>query len=186
MTSLFLSPHNDDESLFGAFIIQRERAHVVTVLRSFYQAERWPNSDCGFERREQETAQACAELEAASWDQWHYDDREPPWPAIHDLMAETGDELDPTVVYAPLPELGGHDHHNTIGELAASVYGDRVRFYPTYTRAGGRSELGERVDPAPGEIVGKLRALACYRSQIENWLCRPHFLRPLDEYLVTP
>ncbi len=63
---------------------------------------------------------------------------------------------------------------------------DRVRFYPTYTRPGGRTAAGVRVDPTPAEIAGKLRAMACYRSQIENGLCRPHFLRPLDEYLVTP
>jgi LmbE family N-acetylglucosaminyl deacetylase len=188
MTStLFLAPHNDDESLFGAFTIARERAHVVVVLRSHYQAKRWPGYDCTFQRRELETAAAVAEL-GASWEQWEgFDDRDPDWNAIGaQLRTLDLDRRNWTTVYAPLPEHGGHDHHNELGVLAAEIWPTQVRFYPTYTRENGRSVAGERVDPQPAEVVAKLRALACYGSQIENWLCRPHFLRPLDEYVVTP
>ena len=62
---------------------------------------------------------------------------------------------------------------------------DSVRFYTTYSRQNGRT-VGERFDPTPGEIAGKLRAMAHYGSQLENWLTRPHFMRSLDEYLVAP
>lgn len=184
--ALFLAPHNDDETLFGAFVVQRDRAHVVTVLRSHYQQRRWPAEDNSFQRRELETGHAIREL-GATWTQLQHNDRRPDWNAVRaELATYSGPEW--SRVYAPLPEpANGHEHHDKIGRLAFDLFGlDRVRLYPTYSRTGGRTKVGVRVDPTAAEIAGKLRAMACYGSQIENWLCRPHFLGPLDEYLVTP
>ncbi len=186
MTALFLAPHNDDESLFGAFTIQRQRAHVVTVLRSFYQAERWPAADYGFERREAETKAALAEL-GATGEQWDHDDRDPDWRDIGtQLRLLDLDARGWSVVYAPFPEaVDGHEQHDQLGRIAYDVWPTSVVFYTTYTRQNGRT-VGERFDPTPGEIAGKLRAMAHYGSQLENWLTRPHFMRRLDEYLVAP
>ena len=183
MTALFLAPHNDDETLFGAFVIQRQRAHVVTVLRSFYQAQRWPTENYGHERREAETAAALVEL-GATGEQWEFDDLEPDWRSIRNCLQATPAN---GMIFAPFPEaVDGHEHHDELGRLAIDVFGrNRVLLYTTYSRGNGRT-VGDRVDPTPLEIAGKLRAMACYASQHENWLCRPHFLRPLDEYLATP
>jgi LmbE family N-acetylglucosaminyl deacetylase len=185
---LFLAPHNDDETLFGAFTIQRERCRVVTVLRSYYQAQRWPGANAAtFERRENETLQALNALGVPFFEQWTHDDRNPDWAVIGEQLGSLdADERYPKV-YAPFPEQhDGHEHHDLLGRLAVAVFGrDRVTFYTTYQREQGRSTVGHRVDPTAGEIAGKLRALACYTSQLENWLCRPHFTRGIDEFLVS-
>jgi LmbE family N-acetylglucosaminyl deacetylase len=185
VTDLFLAPHNDDETLFGAFTIQRHQPIVVTALRSHYQADRWPAADYGHERREAETEAALAELGAPAWAQWEFDDRQPDWPAIRQRLQELPAD---GMVYAPFPEpVDGHDQHNLLGVAALDVFGrHRVQLYTTYSRQNGKSAIGSRVDPTPDEIAGKLRAMACYGSQLENWLTRPHFMRGLDEFLVTP
>jgi hypothetical protein len=69
-------------------------------------------------------------------------------------------------VYAPAVEEGGHDQHNLIGTLAADVFRERVQPYLTYRRGFMRTRSDNEV-PYTAEMVAlKLRALACYRSQI--------------------
>jgi hypothetical protein len=56
----------------------------------------------------------------------------------------------------------------------------------TYTRSNGKSR-GREVPIERGEwIINKLRAMACYRSQIEipRLGCWPHFVNDLREYYV--
>lgn len=172
----------DDETLFGSYLIQRAPCRVVVCLRSIVEARRWP--DATHEVRENETAEACAELGAASYEQWEFGDDDPPWRLIRNQMNACYLDDEPLeVVYAPAVEPGGHDHHNWIGSLAQEVFGYRVAYYTTYTRHGGRTEGTVKVEPEPDWIVRKLRALACYRSQIEIPAMRPHFVRGLDEYL---
>jgi LmbE family N-acetylglucosaminyl deacetylase len=180
VTALFLSPHNDDETLFGAFVIQQQETHVVVVLRSFYEETRWPAAT--YQVREDETAAAVGEL-GATWEQLEHSDIDPAWDDVRESMAEARDGFGWDVVYAPLAEVGGHVHHNRISAIAVDVFGRRVRFYSTYTNLG-RSETGRRVEPEPEWIEAKLRALACYRSQIAIPDMRPHFVRGLDEYLL--
>jgi LmbE family N-acetylglucosaminyl deacetylase len=187
MNPLFFAPHNDDETLFGAFTIQRESCQVVTVFRSYYQAERWPGPNAAtFERREAETLQALIELGVPFFEQWTHDDRSPRWDIIEEQIGQLNEDSDCARVYAPFPEQqDGHEQHDLLGRIVVDVFGrDRVVFYTTYQRQNGRTTVGSRVDPTPAEIAGKLRAMACYTSQLENWLCRPHFTRGLDEFLV--
>jgi LmbE family N-acetylglucosaminyl deacetylase len=186
MTSLLLSPHNDDAELFACFTLLRERPHVVVVLRSANQAQ----FGISAETREAETA-AAMEILGCSWEQWPYLDNQADWAAIRarlEALRKSGVDC----VYAPAIQVGGHPAHNRIGELADEVFGDCVTHYLTYTFRGGKSMHGAEVHADAGWVLKKLQALACYRSQIETEQagCTPHFLRDQREFydrvLVDP
>ena len=177
--AIFLSPHNDDETLFGAFTLLRERPRVVTVLRSYIQEQR--GTGVTYREREAETEAALDVLGITDWEQWQYPDTDPPW---HDIRERLG-SLEAERIYAPAVERGGHRHHNAIGRFANSLWPGRVTFYMTYKRWG--RDRTTRGNPVPWEhewVLLKLRALACYRSQIcvpETWTTQ-HFLGSQVEY----
>lgn len=188
---IFLAPHNDDETLFGSFLIQQHQPRVVVCLRSIKQQH------VTFVERELETAAACREL-GVGYEQWDYRDTYPDWERVGARMAALDEQENPQAVFAPAPAWGlnGHSyfnsditygalHHDFVGHLALEVFGpDRVVGYTTYTRYEGRT-LGVEVVPTGRQVEGKLRALACYRSQIEDPGCRPHFLGGLHEYVAA-
>lgn len=183
MNSLFLSPHNDDAVLFGAFTLLREQPHVITVLRSEVQ------ETMGIDMLEREVEDDAAfEILGVEHEQWEISDREPDWVLITDMLSDLDRVRLETIdrVYAPAVELdGGHEHHNALGQVALDVFGvDRVTHYLTYTRQGGKSTWGTEVAHERSWVRLKLQALACYRSQIESELagCTAHFLRDQREY----
>ena len=152
--AIFLSPHNDDETLFGAFTLLRERPRVVTVLRSYIQEQR--GTGVTYREREAETEAALDVLGIADWEQWQYPDSDPPWHAVRERLGS----LEAERIYAPAVERGGHRHHNAIGRLADSLWPGRVTFYTTYKRWGrGRTTRG---NPVPGSTNG-----SC--SSYEHW-----------------
>lgn len=173
--SIFLSPHNDDETLFGAYTLLRYRPLVVICLRSFVQDAIWKNG-VSWKTREAETA-AAMDVLGCRWVQWEFSDLEPDWPT---LKAELR-RLDPTRVWAPAVEKEGHSHHNRIGGLAHELFQSRVVHYLTYTRRG-KSASGKRVAAEPGWRELKRRALDCYVSQRNEPRTQAHFERPLDEF----
>lgn len=179
---LFLSPHNDDAVLFGAFTIQRERPLVVTVLDSYLQ--RAPGVTYERRRAEDEAALAVlgCDLEFLGFSDTAYGQQE------HlDMVYSFERWKDAEMVYAPAIEKGGHAHHNLIGKWASEVF-PRVTFYTTYTRTHGKTRTEHEVIPQSGEhIRRKLQALACYESQIdiEALGCRPHFMNDLREYYAV-
>jgi hypothetical protein len=61
--------------------------------------------------------------------------------------------------------LGGHEQHNLVAEVARTIFGDRVQPYLTYVRGQMRTR-GTEVPFEPQWVSRKLRALACYESQI--------------------
>ena len=86
-------------------------------------------------------------------------------------------------VYAPAVEDGGHEQHNLVGSEALLRYGNTVRPYLTYRRGSMRSH-GREVMPEPGYVAAKMRALACYETQIELVATRPWFMDDtLREYM---
>lgn len=172
---LLFAPHHDDETLFAAYLCQTYRPHVVTVLRSVNQDAQGITHG----ERAGETARATAIL-GCTWEQWEQPDDAPDWEAVEAQMWETRTFFGHGPVFAPWPEHGGHEQHNRIGELAAEVFGGRVRFYTTYQYGGPRT-TGERVEFTPAMVLGKLRALACYESQILRGPTR-FFTMSLDEY----
>jgi LmbE family N-acetylglucosaminyl deacetylase len=181
MTALFLAAHNDDETLFGSFLIQECQPWVVVCLRSQVQEDRYGITAAA---RERETSEALLELGAPGWEQWPYLDRDPNWSEVRRELEELNGRSAYDPVFAPAVEPDGHYQHNRIGDIAYEVFGDRVISYLTYTRSGGRSRNGTEIEPKPEWIERKHRALACYRSQIEEPSCRPWFLGDLREYVL--
>jgi LmbE family N-acetylglucosaminyl deacetylase len=176
---IFLSPHNDDESLFGAFTLIREKPLVVVCLRSETQASR--GDGITFERRERETACAMNVL-GCEWTQWPVGDLEPDWAEVHERLENLDALWHPEEVYAPLWEANGHLQHNVVANLAREVFGDeRVTPYLTYTTRG-KSKNGTPVDYEPQWVAKKLVALSCYESQVGHPLQAEHFLRSWREF----
>lgn len=181
---LILEPHNDDVALFCAFTAARERAHVVTVLRSCNQQELGMGITA--EQREAENVQAMQAL-GCTWKQMPHPDCAPDWEKVKEALVDLDDECEPASIYVPAFEQGGNEQHNRISEIARSLFGDRIAYYLTYTGGPGRvakkSTWGTEVVPEGPWVTAKLRALACYRSQIERGP-RQHFMQDLREYVA--
>lgn len=161
-SSLLFAPHGDDECLFAAYTLLRERPYVVVVL------------DCGGDR-DDETDRALEVLGVDSWERWPYPEDAPDWAAVENAMRLADERLQPARVFAPAVELGGHDHHNHVGHLAERVFGDRVTSYLTYERGMGRSRSAVESRYEPGWPDLKAAALQCYRSQIADPATAPWF-----------
>lgn len=176
MTVVLFQPHSDDAALFAAYACVRENPVVVTVLRS----ERQATAGVDHDTRELEDRCAFAELGVTAYEQWPYSDASPDWGAVVNAMRLLDERLTPHRVFAPAPEQDGHDQHNQVGELARQVFGDRLIGYLTYVRGCGHSTGGVEVPCEPDWVARKLRALACYRSQIWEPSTRPWFVELLD------
>lgn len=132
------------------------------------------------EQRTAETVAACEQLGVTQLSFWPQSDSAPNWEAIEAMMRELPS---PETVFAPAIEVGGHEDHNMVGELASKVFGiDRCVFYLTYVRGCGRSDWGREVIPKPEWIALKHIALACYQSQIAESSTRPWFLDEIREW----
>lgn len=174
---LFISPHNDDEALFGAFTIIRERPLVLIVTDSARQASKGITA----EQRRLESQNALRILGAPI-----------AFLGIPDQALEAFDldtklslfleDFGPfTHVYFPGFEKDGNVDHNLISTVAARKFAGSSTRYLTYTKAG-KSRSATRVDFSPPWIQTKLKALACYRSQILEPSTLDHFLRDQYEY----
>jgi LmbE family N-acetylglucosaminyl deacetylase len=177
--NLFISPHCDDECLFGSFTIQRERPLVVIVLDGIIQGLR--GAQVTARQRRQETVAALAELGDPPLRFCGFSDARPDWKEVEAALRDMARfELD--TVYAPALEEGGHEQHNRISEICSLVF-PKVRHYMTYTSSGKSG--GIRVPATTEMIQRKFRALACYQSQIEMQNCREHFMRGITEYYAA-
>ena len=180
---VFVSPHDDDHALFGAFTCLRERPVLVVVFDGHIQQQR------GFrvtaEDRAKETAIAADILECSRVVRLGFSDAvKSPNPAR--MFAEIAEHLDWCSVtdwYLPAIEVDGHHQHNAVGML--NMYAHAVTHYLTYTTKG-KSTHGRLVEVERDDwIASKLQALSVYKSQMENGLgCRPHFLRSQEEYYL--
>jgi LmbE family N-acetylglucosaminyl deacetylase len=173
---LLLSPHNDDAVLFASFTLLRECPLVVTCFDSHVQESRGAGITAEQRRAED---QAAMRILGASVEFLGLRDSDPQFitvPAMRALLAAYGQ---PEMVYAPMWEREGHSHHNLVSGVAAGVF-DHVTYYTTYTTSG--KSRGKPVEYALGWLAKKLRALACYESQIGLANCHEHFLRDQIEY----
>jgi hypothetical protein len=131
-----------------------------------------------------ETNQALWNLGCPSWEQLLTPDTNPDEMRLgYDL--ELLDTIhSPERVWAPALELGGHDQHNAVGQVALDVFGHRVRPYLTYVRGRMRTR-GAEVPFEPSWVARKMRALSCYQSQIAlEGDCQPWFMDDtLREYV---
>lgn len=174
MRTLFLAPHSDDETLFGAFTLLRERPHVIVCCAS-------PRHYGGDEVRQRETLAALALLGCSPRCRFLGNRGQPFEPAFAALLAEH-DEL--ARVWAPDARTS-HPDHRRVHDAARAIFGARVCTYHTYCH-------GERVRSAfeaPYRLpwIGvKLAALACYRSQWEHPRASQFYLDSLREYYAAP
>lgn len=184
---LFVSPHNDDAALFGAFTLQREDPRVLTVFDSFRQFS-YGYGDCGVVSRRAEDTQAMKVLGCAVEFGAVPDDEE-----VDRIRSKVQSVLriafafhQPSEVWLPAVEEGGHAHHNLIGEIGLEVFaGAKIHRYLTYTMAG-KSRAAFSVPFTGVMLRKKLQALACYKTQIEIDAlgCAEHFIRDQREYVL--
>ncbi len=180
--SILIAPHNDDETLFGAFTLLRERPLVAVVFDSFVQPARGNPGTSATERR-CETLEACKILGVHAVFLGFSDaDETVTADKIRRRLFAAGLVTGP--VFAPAFEPAGNAQHNLVA--AAIEDGPGVTRYLTYTPAGkSTSKYGRVPIMDPAWIGLKLRALACYESQWAPRLgCFPHFLRDQTEYYL--
>lgn len=197
---LFVSPHNDDEVLFGAFTLMTERPYVAVVYDSYVQHER-ELKGCDWESRRRETIEACSVLGIPRDHVLFlgFPDNKAELPGViarrlSVLNVLTGFALSEfTTVYAPMEYAPkGNQQHNKVYaacQLAFKTSGStQLQYYHTYTSAG-KVTTGVRV-PIPVETQGsasavelKLRAMLKYKSQLALWSTQDHFLREQYEYM---
>lgn len=116
--------------------------------------------------RDTENVEAMQILEPADWRTWNHSDIDPNEDAIIHEMLRTNKVLRPKVVWAPMFELEGHEQHNMVARAAEVVFPGRVRSYATYSRGSARTRTPNEVRPEPDWPALKLKAMACYTSQI--------------------
>ena len=105
---------------------------------------------------------------------------------IDDCFARLAKAYGPgDVIYLPWQEPRSHDQHNLVGHYAEKNFAKRegviMKHYTTYS-TDGKTVGSHPVHPHPDHVIRKLRALACYKSQITVVNCREHFMRGLHEY----
>lgn len=157
--NLFLSPHNDDETLFGAYIIQMWEPLVLIVTDSYIQSERG-EVGCDKETRIAET-RAAMQILGAQVEFLHIPDKDLNERVLVEALRGYGGF---DLVFAPAIE-GGNRAHDLVGGAAVGLYSN-VKLYSTYTKTRLYPEGVEKVGVTEAMKALKLRALECYRSQI--------------------
>lgn len=195
VTALLLAPHNDDETLFASFLIQREHPLVVVCFKATKQTSAGVTAST----RERETQAALEHLDpsyrADGYEQWDdLDDTDPMTRTssariLTRLVAGQVEAMAATKVIAPAVEpVGGHPQHDAVGMVASEIcehLGLPLVRYSTYRdgrgRSGHRNQFSQ-VEPTGDEIRRKLLALACYESQHGLWSTAHHFLCDQNEW----
>ena len=172
---LFISPHNDDETLFGAFTILRDHPLVLIVTDSSRQSAKGITA---FQRRS-ETMDAMAVL-GVKVDFLGIPDAELNFPALQDRLTAYLRDLGPVEhIYVPAFEPNGNCDHNIVAGV--EFESTPVTRYLTYTTLG-KSRSAVRVPFEKEWPILKLQALACYVSQLREPSCLDHFLREQYEF----
>jgi hypothetical protein len=177
---LLVAPHNDDEVLFSCFTLLREKPLVVVVFDGYVQANR--GLPVTAQQRIEETRAACKILGVDVEFLGYRDDQPPAAETIAGHLSALAISSGITEIYAPAWEPNGHAQHNLVAVACDGL--PVVERYLTYTPAG-KSTNGRKVPFKGAWIPLKLRALACYESQMNldpRMGCWPHFLRDQTEY----
>ncbi len=168
MNSIFLSPHNDDSVLFGAFTLMRKNPLVLTVTNSFIQSNRGENIT--WEQRQQEDIEAVKILGCSIMFGGIRDDIIDEWGVKHLLTKFHNFDT----IYAPAVQ-GGNPQHDLIGKVAKEFFGDKCTQYTTYTPTELYTEGTKRVVGTKEMQKVKEKALTCYKSQLNLPATKPHF-----------
>lgn len=171
MSSIFLAPHNDDEALFGAFTIMREKPIVFVLTDSHIQPNRG-EVGCDAETRWAESKAAMEILGAIVVRVGVKDYELQPGNLAAFFKGTYGGGIDK--VYAPAMQ-SGNPHHDMVSLAAKEIWGDKVVFYSTYAAGEFFTKGDIEIKPTDEEITKKIQALACYKSQLALPSTRPHF-----------
>jgi len=176
---LFISPHNDDEVLFGAFTLMREKPLVVLVTDSFIQPNRGEKG-CDAETRRKETIEACKVLGCPVIFLGLRDDTLNEDELLMSLARFTGFEK----VYTPALQ-GGNKQHDMVNRVTHKLF-DNVVEYTTYTPTELHTTGSIEVKPTEEEMDLKIKLFKCYQSQLNLNTTRPHFQSVMgkSEYYV--
>lgn len=167
---IFLSPHSDDEILFGAYTIMREKPLVVICTHATMQG------DNGYERA-MESYRAMKMLGASVMFLGIDEDE-----LTEELLEEKLNPLmaDDVRLIAPEYEIYGNPHHNIVAIVAERLdWGTQT--YKTYTGLETRT-IGKEIIPTPEELELKKRAMLCYQTQIQNPFTS-HYFDVTNEYV---
>jgi len=173
MSNLFISIHNDDESLYGSYLIQRLKPLVVVVTDGQQHLEKF---GVPIQQRRDETIEAMKILEPAevrfSGIPDTCFDKDVFIKALKDLNFTGG------IVFAPATE-GGNPHHDIISQVAEECFGETslVLYYGTYgpNRVTPIGEL--KIIGTEEEREKKHQSLQCYTSQLK---INPRFFEEND------
>lgn len=176
MRTLLLSPHHDDETLFAAFTIIRERPDVAIVYGA---------TDVRFGSsidRQRETSEATTILGANSVTFFELD--LPMDEKLRAVLRSYDDGLYEQI-YAP-SWCCTHRDHRQLARAAADVFRGRLTAYHTYEHrpplAAARVRSDTPVAYEPEWVHRKLNALARYQTQASHPLICSLFLDDQREY----
>jgi len=170
---LFISPHNDDEILFGAYTIMREKPLVVIITHSTMQGN---NGD----ERTLESYRAMKILGVPIVFLGIDEDKitEEILNEKFNILGVNDEYLD--VVYIPEYQENGNPHHNLVNEYFKKRYSFLTKEYKTYSGLEDRT-IGKEIIPTDEELEIKKRVMACYKTQIENPMTS-HYFTTYNEY----
>ena len=158
---LFISSHADDEVLFGAYTLMRERPKVVVVTDGYAQQKKNPSLEFTYIDRRMETMKAMSMLGL-----------EVDFMGISDIdfkdslgiFEEILGSYNPKKVYAPMVE-GGNEIHDMVGLTANKIFGGLVEYYSTYTKDRPYPLALKEIIPTQKERELKIKMLDCYDTQ---------------------
>lgn len=164
---LFLSPHDDDQVLFGAFTLMREKPLVVICTDSWIQYNRGENITA--EQRAEETISAMELLGCPVVRLGIRDDIIDEWALTHALERFGNFER----IFAPALQ-GGNPVHDLVSNVAQKLFFN-VKYYCTYSKDALYTTGSQEIISTPEEYSLKERALDCFQSQINLPATKPHF-----------
>lgn len=167
--TIFLSPHNDDECLFGAYTLMRLKPLVIVCTDSYIQPNRG-DIGCDAETRRNETIKAM-DLLGCPVVFLGIKDTE----LTEQNLRERLKHFHADTVYAPAIQ-GGNAQHDIVGKVAQELFGKNVEQYTTYTKTDLYTTSNWEVKPTEREMDLKNQALDQYVSQINLPSTAPHFL----------
>lgn len=185
---LFVSPHNDDETLFGAFTILREQPYVMIVYDGYVQQKR--GLPVTMLQRRQESI-AALNILGIPINKILFgcldDSKDVDVTRLGDLIYIATSNLKLDEIFLPAFEENGHPQHNLVAraEFKNKLVTVPIQRYLTYTSKGKSVSSNPVKVTDPMWIAKKLQALVCYTSQMSldpRMGCWPHFLRSQEEF----
>lgn len=179
MPNIFLAPHNDDEALFGSYIIQRTKPIVYVCYDGAQHARKF---NVTIEQRRDESRRACkimgVEVQFLGLSD-EEDNRQKLRLAF--MQLELLQTYNKGLVFAPARN-NANKQHDLVSELAEDIFPSAM-FYGNYTKDRLYPDGEMPLTPSPEEKTIKEQALACYESQLK--INGHHFtaVKNVPEYL---